>query len=147
MFFLTVALLVITMYFLLGGLPLLILKHDVPLDARFIRGFFNVCYKAALCAALGASVSFALWGRPGFAVGAAALAAIAILLRRHLLPLMQQLGTQIEANSDGAVQRFRRAHAAAYSSTSRSWSCWSGAPSSSHGRCDRACGRRCALYR
>ncbi len=37
----TVALLVTTAYFLLGGLPLLVLDHDKPLDARFIRGFFN----------------------------------------------------------------------------------------------------------
>ena len=41
----TVALMVITAYFLMGGLPLLILKHDVPLDARFIRGFFQIYYQ------------------------------------------------------------------------------------------------------
>ena len=38
----TVALLVTTAYFMMGSLPLLILKHDTPVDARFIRGFFNV---------------------------------------------------------------------------------------------------------
>lgn len=41
------------------------------------------------------------------------LAAIAVLLRRYLLPAMQQLGTQIEANAQGAIQRFRRVHAIA----------------------------------
>ena len=112
-FFFTVALLVTTAYFLLGGLPLLILKHDVPLDAKFIRAFFNVYYKCAFWAAFGACTSYALWGRLGFALGAAALAVIAVLLRRQLLPAMQELGGQIEANADGAIRRFRRAHAMA----------------------------------
>ena len=57
----TVALLAISAYFLIGGLPLLILKHDVPLDARFVRRFFEVYYLAAFWAAAGASVSYALW--------------------------------------------------------------------------------------
>lgn len=112
-FFFTVVLLVTTAYFLLGGLPLLVLKHDVPLDARFIRGFFNVYYKAAFWAALGASVSYALWGRFAFAAGAAGLVVVAIVLRQRLLPAMQQLGGQIEANADGAVGKFRRVHGAA----------------------------------
>ena len=68
-FFFTVALLVTTAYFLMGGLPLLTLKHDTPLDARFVRGFFNVYYRAAFWASLGAFVSYALWGRYPFAPG------------------------------------------------------------------------------
>jgi hypothetical protein len=112
-FFFTVALLVTTAYFLLGGLPLLVLKHDVPHDARFVRGFFNVYYKAAFWTALGACASYALWGRFAFAIGAAALAAVATLLRRYLSSAMEQLGTQIEANEGEAIQRFRRVHVAA----------------------------------
>ncbi|HEX7889090.1 MAG TPA: hypothetical protein VF522_07005 [Ramlibacter sp.] len=114
-FFFTVALLVTTTYFLLGGLPLLVLKHDVALDARFIRGFFNVYYMAAFWTAVGACASYALWGRFAFAAGAAAIAVVVTLLRKHLLPVMQQLGTEIEANDGGggAIQRFRRLHAMA----------------------------------
>jgi hypothetical protein len=112
-FFFTVVLLVTTAYFLMGGLPLLILKHDVPVDAKFVRGFFNVYYRAAFWAALGASASYALWGRFAFAVGAVAIAVVVTLLRKHLLPVMQQLGTQIEAHDDRAIQRFRRVHATA----------------------------------
>ncbi len=112
-FFFTVVLLVTTAYFLLGGLPLLVLQHEVPLDARFVRSFFNVYYKAAFWAAAGASVSYALWGRFAFAAGAAALAALAWFLRRQLVPAMQQLATQIETNADGAIRRFRRVHGAA----------------------------------
>lgn len=112
-FFFTVVLLVTTAYFLLGGLPLLVLEHDVPLDAKFIRSFFNVYYRSAFWAALGACVSYALWGRFGLAAGAALLVAIAMLLRHHLLGAMQQLGAEIQAHTDGAIHRFRRVHAAA----------------------------------
>jgi hypothetical protein len=112
-FFFTVALLVVTAYFLLGGLPLLILKHDEPLDALFVCGFFNTYYKAAFWVALGASASYALWARFVFAVGAAAIAVALVLSRRRLLPVMRELGTRIEANDAGAVKRFRRMHATA----------------------------------
>jgi hypothetical protein len=112
-FFFTVALLVTTAYFLLGGLPLLVLKHDEPLDARFIRSFFDLYYKAAFGAAVGVAVSYALWGRLLLAFGAAALAGIVVVLRRQLIPAMQQLGSEIEANAEGAVKRFRRLHGTA----------------------------------
>lgn len=112
-FFFTVVLLFTTAYFLMGGLPLLVLKHDVPLDARFIHGFFRVYYGAAFWAAAGACVSFALWGRIGMAAGAAALAAVAIVLRQQLLPAMRDLGARIEASEDQAIRRFRRVHAMA----------------------------------
>lgn len=112
-FFFTVALLATTAYFLLGGLPLLVLDHDVPLDARFIRSFFNVYYKAAFWTAAGACASYALWGRFGFALGAAALAAMALVLERRLLVAMEQIGLQIAANDGTAIPRFRRVHATA----------------------------------
>jgi hypothetical protein len=112
-FFFTVVLLVTTAYFLLGGLPLLVLKHDVPLDARFIRAFFNVYYRAAFWAATGAAISYAFLGRFAFAVGAAAIAGLATLLRKFMLEAMQQVAAQIEANASGAIERFRRMHGAA----------------------------------
>lgn len=111
--FFTVAMLVNTGYFLLGGLPLLILRHDEPLDARFVRGFFNVYYHAAFWVALGAAASYAAWGRWAFAVGATALAATALALRLRLLPMMLRLGEQIMAGQAGAVRQFRRIHATA----------------------------------
>eukprot|EP01041_Mallomonas_annulata_P019726 gene19726-39184_t len=44
----TVALLAVTAYFLLGSVPLLVLKHDNPMDARFIRSFYITYYRLAL---------------------------------------------------------------------------------------------------
>lgn len=112
-FFFTVVLLVTTTYFLLGGLPLFVLKHDVPLDARFIRSFFNLYYRAAFWASLGAAVSDALWGRAVLACGAASLAGMVFFLRSQLLPAMQALGTEIEAQAEGAIRRFRKVHGTA----------------------------------
>ena len=112
-FVFTVALLVFTAYFLLGGLPLLILKHDVPLDARFIRAFFNVYYKVAFWAAIGAAVSYALWGRVVFAVGAACIAVVVTVLRKRFLLAMEEIGAQIQGSDAQPIRRFRRMHGAA----------------------------------
>lgn len=114
-FIFTVALLVTTAYFLMGGLPLLILKHDASLDARFIRGFFNAYYRAAFWTALGPCISYALWERYAFALGTAAIAAVTMLLRRHFLRAMHRLGERIEASEPAAIASFRRVHAAALS--------------------------------
>jgi hypothetical protein len=112
-FFFTVALLFTTAYFLLGGLPLLILQHDVPLDARFVRGFFNVYYKAAFWTAIGACLSFGSWGRFGFAIGAGVLAAAVMVLRKYLLQAMHHLAGRIEQSDDRAIREFRRVHSTA----------------------------------
>jgi hypothetical protein len=111
--FFTVVLLVTTAYFLMGGLPLLILKHDTPVDARFIRGFFNVYYRAAFIAAAGAALSFALSGRPSFAAGVGAISLVVYVLRRKLIPAMEQLGEQIQTSEASAIDGFRRIHSTA----------------------------------
>lgn len=84
--FFTVALLVTTAYFIMGSLPLLILKHDTPVDSGFVRGFFNTYYLAAMFTAGATSVSYAFAARPIFAAGAAALALLAAILRRKVIP-------------------------------------------------------------
>jgi len=109
----TVALLVTTAYFILGSIPLLVLKHDTPLDARFIRGFFNIYYRAAVVTASATAISYAVAGRPGLATGAAVLALLAILLRRMIIPKMAMLGDQIQSNDMDAIPGFRKMHATA----------------------------------
>jgi hypothetical protein len=108
--FFTVALLVTTAYFIMGSIPLLILKHDTPLDARFVRGFFNIYYVAAFVTATATAISFLSAGRPGIAAGAAMLALIAVALRKMIIPKMDALGTQIQSNYMDAIPGFRRTH-------------------------------------
>ncbi|VTU45602.1 hypothetical protein [Variovorax sp. PBL-E5] len=108
--FFTVALLVTTTYFIMGSIPLLVLKHDTPLDARFVRGFFNTYYVAAFASAMATAISLACAGRPGLAVGAAVLALIAVVLRRKIIPKMDALGAQIQSNVMDAIPGFRRTH-------------------------------------
>jgi hypothetical protein len=109
----TVALLVTTAYFVMGSIPLLVLKHDTPLDARFVRGFFNTYYVAAFVTATATSISFALAGRAGLAAGAAVLALIALGLRQKVIPKMDSLGAEIQSNAMDAIPGFRRTHIAA----------------------------------
>lgn len=111
--FFTVALLVTHAYFLLGSVPLLILKHDDPMDSRFVRGFFNTYYSVSMFTASATAVSYALAGRVGFAAGAAALALLATILRRKVIPRMDSLRPQIEASGTSAIPAFRRMHVAA----------------------------------
>jgi len=108
--FFTVALLVTSAYFLLGALPLLVLKHDTPLDGRFVRGFFNTYYVATMVTAGGTAASFALMGRAGFAIGAAAIVAAAAALRKKLLGRMDAVRAQIGDSGVEAIRQFRGLH-------------------------------------
>ena len=111
--FFTVAMLMVTAYFLLGSVPLLTLKHDNPVDARFIRSFYVTYYRFALVASVGATLSFAWAGRYGFALGAGMIVLITLALRRQLLPQMADLGVRIAAQGPVAIGQFRRIHTAA----------------------------------
>ena len=106
----TVALLVTTAYFLMGSVPLLVLKHDTPRDSRFVRSFFNTYYLAAMFTAAATAVSYAIAGRPAFATGAAGLAVLAAALRRRVIAEMDALQTQIQAGNTNAIPGFRRTH-------------------------------------
>jgi membrane protein implicated in regulation of membrane protease activity len=102
-----------TAYFIMGSIPLLLLKHDTPLDARFVRGFFNIYYVAAFVTAGATSISFAFAGHPVHATGAAALAVLAVVLRRKVIPKMDALGAQIQSNYMDSIPGFRRTHVTA----------------------------------
>ena len=108
--FFTVVLLATTAYFLLGSIPLLILKHEDPVDASFIRSFFNLYYRVGLFATVGSALSYALAQRPGLAFGSACLAGLVALMRARIIPAMQTLGEQMPVNPAGAIAGFRRTH-------------------------------------
>jgi hypothetical protein len=110
--FSTIPLLMCMGYFFMGSLPLLILKHDTPMDSRFIRGFFNNYYVAVMCAATVPIVTFALAGQPVFSACMLAIAALAFLLRKKALPHMDGLRLRIEGADSSAITDFRRIHVA-----------------------------------
>jgi len=81
----TVALLCWMGFFVMGSLPLLVLKHDTALDARFVRGLFNLYYQAVLITAPIATLAYGLLGRPVPAIGMACIGALAFSLTRLVL--------------------------------------------------------------
>lgn len=113
--FFTVALMVTTAYFIMGSIPLLVLKHDTPMDARFVRAFFNVYYRAAFVTASATALSLGLAGRMALGAGAAVLAGMAVVLRQVMIPRMAALGERIQLDGPAtpAVTGFRRVHVAA----------------------------------
>ena len=110
----TVAMLCVSVYFLLGSVPLLILKHDTPVDGRFIRSFFNLYYRVAAFVAGAATLTYAFSGRPWFAVGAAVIAVLSVVLRRTIVAkmdaLQQHIQNQIQATDFEAIPEFRKIH-------------------------------------
>ena len=106
----TVALLVWMGFFFMGSLPLLILKHDTPLDASFIRSLFNVYYCAVMATAAVGAVGYLLSGRPLIALVMAGLAGLACLSRRWIVGRMDSARSAIVADDAHAIGRFRRLH-------------------------------------
>lgn len=109
----TVALLVWMGYFMLGCLPLLILKHDTPADSRFIRGFFNIYYLVLMGIATFGALTFALSDRRfiGMAVAMTCIAFVAFAARRVIVSRMDRLRSTMTADVL-AVPVFRRIHVA-----------------------------------
>lgn len=106
----TLALLVWMGFFLMGSLPLMVLKHDTPLDGRFIRGLFNVYYGAVLATAAIAAVGHALSARPAIALAMLGIAALAVLSRHWMLAQMDRARNSILMEDPTAIWRFRRLH-------------------------------------
>jgi hypothetical protein len=108
----TVALLVWMGFFMMGSLPLLILKHDTPVDARFIRGLFNVYYWAVIVTAALASAAFSLAGMPPFALLMGGIAVLAVATRHKVIVHMDLLRAAMTTTDAPRIARFRRLHVA-----------------------------------
>jgi hypothetical protein len=106
----TVILLVWMGFFTLGSLPLMILKHDTLLDARFIRGLFDVYYKAVKVTASAGMLAAALAHRPFSFCVMAVVAVVAFFSSRSVLPRMDRLRARDEPMEPPAVRRFRELH-------------------------------------
>jgi hypothetical protein len=109
--FATLVLLLVWMgFFMLGSLPLMILKHDTPLDARFIRGLFDVYYKAVMVVAALGTLAHALAERPVTTAAMALLGGIAFCSRRVILSRMDRLRMTMTVTDTEGIRRFRRLH-------------------------------------
>jgi hypothetical protein len=97
-------------FFMLGSLPLMILKHDTPLDARFIRGLFDTYYKAIMVVTAAGVVAHALTGRPATATAMALFGLVAFASRRIILTRMDTLRSTMTATDDSAIRQFRALH-------------------------------------
>jgi hypothetical protein len=108
----TVALLVWMGFFMMGSLPLLILKHDTPLDSRFIRGLFNVYYLAVMATAGVGALSYALAGRPLIALALGCVAGLGFAGRYWFVAGMDRVRSTMTADDGPAIRQFRRLHIA-----------------------------------
>jgi hypothetical protein len=111
--FLSIVLLLFPMgIFMLASPPLLILKHDTPLDGGFIRGLFNLYYIGVITLAAVGAVGCALLGKHMVALAMGGLAVLVLAIRRGVLSQMDKLRDAITRSEPGAVRRFRRLHIA-----------------------------------
>lgn len=105
-----VVLLVWMGFFMMGSLPLLVLKHDTPVDSRFIRGLFNLyCVAIMITAAVGA-LSCVLAGRFAIALALGCVAALGFAGRHWLVARMDAVRSTMTADDASAITRFRRLH-------------------------------------
>ena len=106
----TVLLLMSLGFFVLGSTPLLILKHDVPMDSRVIRQVFHYCYRLVTIAATAASTGYALAGKSLMSVGLACVAVLAIAMHHWLITRMDSLRATMHDGDVVAIAQFRRLH-------------------------------------
>ena len=106
----TVVLLVWMGLFMMGSLPLLILKHDTPVDSEFIRSLFNAYYVAILTMGTVGALSSALAGRLLIALALSGIAATGFAGRRWFIARMDSVRSTMTADDSSAIRRFRRLH-------------------------------------
>ncbi len=107
----TVLLLMSLVFSVLSSTPLLILKHDVPMDSRIVRQVFHYCYRMIAVMATAATVAFAWAGRPLLSACLGCIALLAIVLHRVMLTRMDALRPPMHAGDRSAISRFRQLHA------------------------------------
>ena len=105
-----VVLLVWMGFFMMGSLPLLVLKHDTPLDSRFIRGLFNLYYVAILATGMVGAASAAIAGRAAAALGLGFVAAVGFAGRHWFIARMDLVRSTMTADDSLAIRKFRRLH-------------------------------------
>jgi len=108
--FSSIALLFALLVFTLASVPLLVLGHDTPLDARVISRLFNLGYLAVAILAAACAVIYAVGVQVPFAAGMACVAVLALAVRHRVLQRMDALAGGIGSGDSAAISRFRRLH-------------------------------------
>ncbi|MDO9357393.1 MAG: hypothetical protein Q7T70_00180 [Polaromonas sp.] len=106
----TVFLLMSLGFSVLSSTPLLILKHDMPMDSRVIRQVFHYSYRLITIMASASSLAFALAGRPWPSLAMACIAIMALTLHCVVLSRMDTLRTTMHDGDTAAISRFRKLH-------------------------------------
>jgi hypothetical protein len=99
-------------FFMMGSLPLLILKHDTPVDSHFIRDLFNVYYVAIMSTAAVGALSSVFAGRFAIALALGGVAGFGCAGRRWLVSRMDTVRGTMSAEDSTAIAQFRRLHVA-----------------------------------
>ncbi len=106
----TVILLLPMACFFLSSPTFLLVGLEVPEVTQLLRGLFNGYFLVMGVAGVVSAVGYVIAGRPLFAVGALAVATLAVLARRWFL---QHMDVELEARAAGvaaAVPRLRALH-------------------------------------
>jgi hypothetical protein len=98
--------------FTLASPPLLVLKHDTPLDGRFIRNLFNLYYIVVIAIAAVDAAGFAITGQGAVVIALGTLVVFVFGIRRWMISNMDRLRDAIARGDATAVPKFRRLHIA-----------------------------------
>ena len=98
--------------FMFASPPLLILKHDTPVDGRFIRNLFNIDYIVVMTFAAVGAAGCALMGKDSLALAMGGLVVFVVGVRSLVIANMDRLRDAIAHGDSMAVSRFRRLHIA-----------------------------------
>lgn len=97
-------------YFFLASPAFLLVKLDIPPVTQLLRGMFNIHFLMTTTTALIGTVTFALTGRPVFAIGVALIAAFALWARGWFLRQWDIHLSARDAGDAAAVRQLRRLH-------------------------------------
>lgn len=98
--------------FMLMSPPLLILKHETPVDGGFVRSLFNLYYNSVIAIGAVAAAGCALMGRGSMALAMVGLVVFVLGIRRWMISTMDKLRGEIARGDSRAVPSFRRLHMA-----------------------------------
>lgn len=97
-------------YFLLAAPAFLLVKLDIPPVTLLLRGMFNAHFLMVSIAGIIGTLTFAIAGRPVFAIGIGLIAAFAFWSRGWFLRLWDAQLSARDAGDKCAVRRLRRMH-------------------------------------